>query len=242
MYDDFESKALSGEWWKEYPTKLYSCNIVNNPKPNKSSLRIELRKTDPIVNGGKRAEISLNREEKNEEHWYGLDIFLPFSGTEYYADDPLSAESLTQWHNVPDPGEEWTTSPLGLLTKNGEYIISRLWDENPISKNYDIWENKKESKHNLGSYHMDLGKWVRWVFHVKWGWLPEHNTKLEVFKNNALVLDCSGLPNTTNDKYGVYWKIGIYKWDWMSQNSILTKRIVYYDNISIDDPRDIALS
>lgn len=85
---------------------------------------------------------------------------------------------------------------------------------------------------DLGSYENDKGKWVDWVFHVRWGWLKEQSPITEVYKNGVLVFERNGYPNAMNDAKGVFPKLGIYKWAWKDLNntSILTKRVIYYDD------------
>lgn len=241
--ENFEVGLISN-WWAKAGTMPYSLSIVdlNGVK----CLRSELNITDPLVGDRHRAEINLGAESTGlEEHWYGVDIYLPNENGEDYAIDPNSYEIITQWHNVPDTdlGEGWTVVPLALCTKNGNYEIHRAWDENPVSTTYGMQQSSQTSIHNLGTYSSDLGKWVRWVYHVKWGWLFEHNTILEVYKDGIKVLDCNGLPNMTNDEIGVYLKVGIYKVDWIKNPnpSILTRRVIYHKNVSIDNPKDIAL-
>jgi hypothetical protein len=224
----------------------YSGNIIDTiAESGKYCFRSELHKDDPDVNGSKRAEITLSSEKPLEEHWYAVSIFLPSDGDENYTDDADdNPESIVQWHNVPDEGEEYSSPPLALVLMNGHYYIHRFWDDAPITSNQQMYTNGTYSTTDLGSYALDKGKWVRWLFHVKWGWSVTQNPTLEIFKDGKMVLSCAGLPNTTNDKIGVYMKIGIYKWGWKQYpySSIIRKRVVYYDDVSVDYDSDISFS
>lgn len=238
--DSFE-KSLNNRWNYETADLKYSYCISNKyARVGNYSLRIELRNTDPDVNDSKRSEIALlPRELPNEEHWYSFSTYLPSTTDEDYSVDPNSSEIIAQWHNYPDEGEEWTSPPLSLETRNGHYFVNRCWDPAPITSNVQISKNNTYSESDIGSYIEDKGKWTDWTFHVKWGWLDSHSPKLEVYKNNVKILDCNGLPNMTNDQSGVYMKLGVYKWDWKQQpeNSILSRRIIYYDNVRIDNTK-----
>lgn len=232
--ESFEAGKIDWKIWdKEFGKKTYSCKLTNKlSSDGKYSIRMELRKSDSEVFGSKRAEISLKPERALEEHWYSISVYLPNSKEEDYAKDK-SEEIIMQWHNTPDPGEEWTSPPLALATKNGRYLIERFWDENP--KITSVIAGRNEETYDIGSYFKDKGKWVSWDFHVKWGWLVSQDPILEVYKNGTKVLDCSGLPNTTNDIVGNSWKIGLYKWEWKTKPYIsnIDKRVIYYDNIMI---------
>lgn len=235
-YEGFEGR-LSSFWDVEMANSTYSGKISSKyARKGAKSCRVELRKTDPNVYGSKRAEISLPNEKPLEEHWYSFSTLLPRGGLEDYSTDSKSAEILAQWHNIPDQGEPWTSPPLALLTSNGHWFINRFWDDAKITSNEQMRQKGYYSTHDLGSYIGDKGTWVDWKFHIKWGWLKSQNPILEVYKNNKKVLDCNGLPNTTNDDMGVYMKLGIYKWDWTERKtaSIINKRVVYYDEVIVN--------
>jgi hypothetical protein len=229
---------LGEYWYREYQQNPWSAQISTNyAKTGSRSLRMELRRTDEIVNGSKRSEVAINTPETPlEEHIYCFSIYLPNGGDEDYALDPEGSEIVAQWHNVPDSGEGYTMPPLALRTIGGNWRIDRAWDANEISDSEDIVANNQIEHIDIGSYLGDKGKWTDWKFHVKWGWLPQHNTILEVYKNGVLVLNRNGQPNTTNDQVGVYMKLGIYKWDWAQDPDIystIDTRVIYYDAVKI---------
>lgn len=241
--DTFESGVWNNKWLPEKDSAApYAITIVSNPSGSGKVIRFELHKTDNDVAGSKRAELAIPAERNTPpnqrqfpqfgERWYAFKIFLPAD----YATD-TSPEILAQWHNWPDQdlGEGWMSPPLALVTKNGNWQINRIWDTDPVSSNDRVRENNTKITHILGPYANDRGKWTSWVFHIKWGWFPEHNPKLEIYKNGIKVVDQNGLPNTTNDIIAPYFKIGIYKWDWADPGatSNTTTRVVYYDSVKI---------
>ena len=235
--DGFENKFNMG-WNPEVSKNPLATTISKNHwKSGKESLRVELNKTDKEVSSSKRAELSLSCEKAREENWYSISIYLPNDSEEDYVEDSDSEEILMQWHNLPDRGEEWTSPPLALLTKGKDWVLNRFWDAEKISSNKTIKEKGDFASYPLGSYKKDKGKWVDWKFHIKWGFLPSQNPKLEVFKNGLEILNLNGLANTTNDIHGNYLKIGIYKWEWAEPNtvSVISKRVVYYDDVKIEN-------
>lgn len=236
-YDSFEGSPRP-IWSREMGNESYSGTLSSeHVLDGETALRVELRKGDTIINGCTRSELALKiSEEPLESHTYSVGILLPLGGTEDYAWDERGSEIILQWHNVPDAGEPWTTPPLALRTYNGRYVLERCWDEDPYSSDESMSLKNNRASYDLGPYSQDKGNFVQWKFRVKWGWLPEQEPILEVYKDGIQILDLNGLPNTTNDKRGVVMKIGLYKWDWCQQRngSILDKRVIYYDRLVIE--------
>ncbi len=234
--DDFEGE-LQGSWYREMADTDYSGTISKNYAASGSnSFRIELNKSDPIINGSKRSELTLmKREGPLEERTYSFSTLLPDGGDEDFAVDPEGSEVIAQWHNTPDDGEEWTYPPLALHTYKGHYELWRIWDDAKMSTDEQIMDKGNFVRHDLGSYVDDKGRFVQWTFKVKWGWLDSQNPRIQVYKDGELILDVEG-PNTTNDEEGTVLKLGIYKWDWAQgkdNTSILSNRVIYYDNVSV---------
>ncbi|NPV90426.1 MAG: hypothetical protein HPY50_06615 [Firmicutes bacterium] len=238
LLNEGATELNTDEWEREMANNKYSGSVstdyyADNGMPG---YRFELRRTDPYVENSKRSEVRRSSfETALEEHTYYFDTYLPAGGDEDFAYDPTSCEILAQWHNVPDPGEEWTMPPLALQIWNGEYDVCRAWDDAPLSTYDSIMEKGNYKEYEVGKIAGDKGKWVHWKFHVKWGWKASQDPKLEVYKDGVKVLDLNGLPNTMNDQVGVCQKLGIYKPDWSGnpKASILNKRVVYYNNVFI---------
>jgi hypothetical protein len=221
--------VLGTLWDKEYVEGRATLSTTH-ARTGTKSLRMELNSTDTNISGSKRCGIAAKRvEQPREEHWYMFSIYLPAGGSEDYALDPESAESIVQWHQYPDTGDAGGPAPLYLATRNGRYSL-RI---NSCTDAVTTLENVVQNFFDLGSYVEDKGKWVDWAFHVRWGWLPEHTPLVEIFKNGKRIFR-STLPNAYNDIQGTYQKLEVYKWDWADnpENSILTQRVVYYDNFN----------
>jgi len=237
LSEDFEN-GLSSKWYREMPNSDYSGAVSTlYSEEGTSSFRIELRKSDPNVYGSKRSEIALVEPELPlQEHTYTFSMLLPNGGEEDYGLDIYGGgEIVAKWQNVPDPGEEWTMPSLALRLQKGRYFLERNWDDAEISTDEQIISKGNHLKYDLGSYEEDKGQFVTWTFHVKWGWLKTQNPILEVYKDGVRILDLNGLPNTSNNQVGVYMKLGINKWNWAQPDdqSMIAKRVIYYDNVSI---------
>jgi hypothetical protein len=230
--------TLSSDWFREMPSIIYSGLIsYKYPENGIPAFRFELRRNDfDSYCGGKRSDIcKVTPESPLEEHTYYFDIMLPEGGNEDYEIDPKSSEILVQWHNEPDVGEGWTMPPLSLHTRNGHYYLYRIWDDAEITTDAELIRKGHVHEYDLGSYINDKGIYVKWAFHVKWGWLESQDPMLEVYKNGIKILDLDGLPNTMNDQKGVRQQLGIYKNDWDNNpnNSLVDRRVVYFNNVNV---------
>ncbi|MFA5394807.1 MAG: heparin lyase I family protein [Methanogenium sp.] len=240
LADEHFDNSISNYWYRAMNNYDYSGTYSQNYTENNTCFRIELHNTDALVEGGKRAEIESEPEPQFQECIYNFSIYLPASGSgeEWAADNFDCDEVIVQWHNNPDPNEEWTRPPLALTTNtiNGvqHYVLINLWDNDSMSTTAKLRAEDKITDIDLGSLEGDKGHWVNWSFHIKWGWEESHNTILEVYKDGVKVVDRNGLPNTTNDTTGVNQQFGVYKWEWAGNDplSALTSRVIYFDNVS----------
>lgn len=136
-----------------------------------------------------------------------------------------SPEILCQWHGTRDyrQGELLARSPpLALGTQNGNWVIRYLWDWHYISKPKTL----KDKRINLGPYQKDLGKLTEWKFRIKWNY--NDAGALKIWKNSKLAVDLKNISIGYNDTLGVYFKFGIYKWDWKTKTTNTSERTVYH--------------
>lgn len=223
----FESNQSLNNWGKEIPFARSLTLSDSVARQGKYSGRFELNRTDPMVNGGVRAEIN-GHSPKENNYYYKCSIYFPSS---YTADDV--SEVITQWHEIPDfdLGETWRVPPVSLNTAKGRYHISIVSD--PARVNADTLGHA----HYAINKSFDLGPvttnvWTDWVWHIKWGY--DNSGLVEVWQNGKLVFSYNG-PVGFNDENYPYFKIGIYKWAWNpgSTKSKLSQRVMYVDDVKI---------
>jgi len=193
-------------------------SVVRAPDPVRAggaAARFELRRGDPVINHGTRAELATPMEPRGADRWYGFSIYLPPS----WARDS-SPEILAQWHQ--DPAVEGNP-PLAISTYRGEWEILAASDG-------------RSDQQMTGAYQ--TGRWTDWLVHVKWS--TGADGVLQVFKDGKAVAgfaDRRG-PNTYRGKRGNYFKVGIYKWDWSQKKPTdTTRRIMYLDELRIATTR-----
>jgi hypothetical protein len=174
-----------------------------------SSLRLEVRATDPQVSSSIRSELVQPAENVGTERWYGFKMYL-----ENWANDD-AGEHVFQWH-PDDPGG----SAVGALYTTGghfEFVTTHFAGTS-------------------GNGYSDLGpliqnQWVSWVLHIKWA--ADQTGIIQVWKNGTLVMDITN--KQTSPAMGSYFKLGINKFGWGIQSSTTSQRVLYFDEVRIGD-------
>ena len=87
-----------------------------------------------------------------------------------------------------------------------------------------------------GDVLADRGRWVDWVFHVRWS--AGDDGFIEVWRDGEQIVDDTGV-NCVPAEFAPYLKFGIYKWPWSSDEgaaaSSITRRVMHFDEIRIAD-------
>jgi hypothetical protein len=204
----FEGSDPFEDWANDQHCCDYSlAQSTDQFTEGKSSLRLEVRSTDPMTSGSIRSELTQPADNINTERWYGFKMYL-----KDWKDD-AAGEHVFQWH----PSNGTGSATAALWTSGGRYLF--------------VTNNNGGTS---GNEYNDLGpiisnKWVSWVIHVRW---TDNNTGiLQVWKNGSLMYDKNYVK--TSPPEGVYFKLGINKFGWGTQTSSTTERILYFDEVRI---------
>lgn len=207
-----------GGFYPEFATNHAFSIDETIKRKGRSSGRFEIRKTDPLIWGGTRAEISQPQNMALEEGWYGFSQYFPAS----YTSD-TTGEVIAQWHDVSDDGEAISRSPSNAIITSDDRLKWMLrWDADRIMT----------SGQSDGLLYFDLGEipkgqWIDWVVHIKYSY--SNSGILEVWKDGVKVIERINEPNSYNDQSYPYLKLGIYRWEWGQPVS----RVLYYDEIRV---------
>lgn len=222
---DFESGTVGGRESGNSPVTSKDVARTGN-----SSMKSYLNRLTSSTSY--RTEIVVPQPEVyafNEDYWIGFSVYLPSS---YVVSDVY--EILAQWHARPDKsiGEDYRNPPIGLATTGGNWLIGAKWDskENTWADGTRKYDGSEQW--NLGPVTADIGRWVDWVFHIKFSWSSDGI--LQVWKDGKLVVERFG-PNTFNDQRGPYMKMGMYT-GWKDRNCCEDKpagKTVYHDALRI---------
>ena len=225
---DWESKSqqtVPGDpprgWAAEYDADVVhrgnrepQIRIARPPEPVRAggaASRFELRREDPVINIGTRAELATELEPLGAERWYAFSVYLPKS----WAAD-RSPEIVAQWHQhhsvAGDP-------PIAIATQQGQWEIHTARDGFSAEK-------------PIGAYVTE--RWTDWLVHVRWS--TGKAGIVQIWQDGQPVKGFENVrgPNTYKSKQGMYLKVGIYKWDWSLQNPTDTvRRHLYLDELRI---------
>lgn len=200
--------------------------------------------TDPVRSGERALRVTLDRVkhvgmrnhrtdfwlrgmsealEQRADCWYALSIFVP----EDWQPD-TQAELWVQWVLGKTAVGEVGGPSLAIYVYGDRYRVRKRWG--PGAERYDnMWR---------GDVLADRGRWVDWVFHVRWS--PGEDGRIEVWRDGEQVVSDNG-PNCVGADYAPYFKFGIYKWPWKRSAedapSAVTRREIYFDEIRVADER-----
>ncbi|MFO1078100.1 MAG: polysaccharide lyase [Planctomycetota bacterium] len=143
---------------------------------------------------------------------YSFRLFLPADWT---VDD--DTESVAQWHGAPDrlllEGDLNPAMALNIL--GARYELDIRSDSRLVTSMKGGYESAQAI--DLGDLRGDLGRWVDWRFRVQWSCRATDPGRVQVFRDGICLLDRAG-PNCFRDlRGGPYWKVGLYKWSWVTK-------------------------
>ena len=226
---DFETgdfRQLSDARWQHTMKK---SKVVENPvRRGQYAASLELDHFKHKKNVNYRTDLAPKdylRQNIGSEYWYGFSSLFP---KDWKPD--TQSELFAQFHASADTGEKARPPILALYIYGSQYTIKKRWDTNENSNRSDLngANSTKLWKENVAP---DAGKWVDWVFHVKWSFGKDGF--IEVWKNREKIVSDLGY----NDRRGPYFRFGPYKWPWKKSErqapSTVTRLVNYFDDIRI---------
>jgi hypothetical protein len=173
--------------------------------------RVEMR----VVDGNKSVNDSIG-----SEYWYGWSMYLKSP----WPVDPLHWELLSQFHCNPDKEDTHPNPALSITIKPGDnrFTIGNKSDSSRVSTLSTISSRSWDG----GSVVSD--KWIDWVVNVKWS--PHSDGFLKIWRDGKLMVEHKG-PNLYNDALGPYFKMGVYKANWVkaAPHPTVKTRLAYFD-------------
>lgn len=191
-----------------------------------------------------RAELKIYRDTFSAEmlktYTYSARVMID-PGWQFSGDRWLT---LLQWHDIPDPGGEVWRHPIMMLSLLNDHwtVLWRWCADRTQTVARDQWKERWQAQiaePPQGRWlelpaAADLGKWVRWVFVVRWDYGPEG--VLKVYKDGTKVLDRVG-PIGYNDVLGPTCKFGLYRSQRYDSAPFYGKyydRVLFVDDYMVD--------
>lgn len=178
---------------------------------------------------------------KRRDFEYGFRLFFP----EDYAYDS-KPEIVAQWrfhdHEVRK-GVKSTGSPnVSLQIQRDSLFLSVLGNRKPIpadapekTPGYAAHKPKGSVRISLGP--LPKGRWISFLFQIRWGRPDGGIVRLRM--DDSLVADWTGRNMYVQPGQPVpYFKIGIYKWPWKTEEAAAetldaTERVLWMDDLSV---------
>lgn len=194
---------------KETGAWEYALQYVGSPVYDGTrSARFEIQHDQPLVAQGRRSEVTIIMGTNGlltRNAWYSFAVYFP---SDAYAPD-TTYDVISQWYK--------DGSPVRLLTKRDRILI-------------DIG-SEMGGKEKIEVGQLTLDTWHEFVFHF----IHSHESDgyIGIWHNRQLTVSRAG-GNMYNDSLPK-WKIGIYKNSFEVGTSLVTNRVVFFDNIKVGD-------
>jgi hypothetical protein len=239
FYGNFEGTSPWSGWMTgealRYADQPWSLTSITSPRRECSqAARFELRKSDVLIGGNHRVELTLNATgtgnggvpvpsgvtpigHKGSEVWWGWSVYVP---SDFVFETGYAPETIMQ------------------VTVAGRSPAFEIQIDKGSFKSYTRtgYGSQGSSTINMAvtsTSGITRGAWTDFVVHAKWS--SSSDGFLQVWKNGAMIVNRTG-PNVYSDWGSApYPKWGIYKWSWTGSNSIVSKRVLYIDAVRVTD-------
>lgn len=183
----------------------YALQYVDKPGyPDNKCARFEIRKDQPLIENGKRSEVTIIKHLPGREMWYSFSVHFPTDGFE----TDTERELISQWYQ--------NGSPATSLRVRQDLLYLESGNERDTRKQHTLTQIKKD-------------RWYELVLHFIHA--PTTDGLIEVWLDGTKLLEVRG-GNMYNDLLPK-WKIGVYKAAFKKDKSVVDKRVVYFDNIKV---------
>lgn len=213
FYSNFENNAQPWDTTNQVCCAYSAHTTFEQAKLGLRSMRIELRRNDPLVSSSSRAEIVQDgTNNPNDESWFGWSIFIP---SDWIVD--VTPEGIIQWHQSPNVSG---VEPIGI------WIDGNLFE-------VVVTKGLNQGNTYLPMTAVNVGQWNNIVIHIKWD--SGTNGFIQCWVNNVQYVNYTGVTNYPGQGY--YIKMGCYKWFWQDPTtpSNVTKRVYFYDEFRQGD-------
>ncbi|MES2260809.1 MAG: polysaccharide lyase [Pseudomonadota bacterium] len=201
-----------------------NLNLVPDPLgSNRQVFRMKLLKSDPLVNGGSRTEVTLKYEYVIEGvRWYAMSVLFPPDWQFNIEPSVVTQLHTSQKTTVVPP-------PVSITATNNDLNLELYYNY----RNMNGLGSDPATRANTGQQTVRLGKfvtnkWYCFVFRVDWSYKPGTGS-LSMWLNGNQMYDAKNAYNAYETWLGNYPKVGVYQPGVMS----VPARSIYTDFIHV---------
>lgn len=229
LVDNFDAKSNIKTGWQVYEYGVYTnmTMVTDRKRAGTKGVKVYLRKSDPIAQyGSKRTELTHNNYSTSSMvntslRWWAFSNYFPTG----YGRDPAE-EIVAQWH---DKSSRCSARPvLALEIKDDRFRLMIRYS----TIDYCKTASQVTRTFDLGPVPKD--KWIDWV--INYNPKPDSSGYVTVWMNGVKKIVYKGPCHYTGSIFP-YFKIGLYKWQWVSGfsgvQSNQTSRTYYFDEVKV---------
>lgn len=197
--------------------------ITNANIGGKDCIKFYVKKGDPEVQSGVRAELTKYNENKTGgypyEVWIGVSYYVP---TDWVNDPTNLYDIVNQWHD-----DTWGTNDGAEYHSPFDFAVDN---------NQWRWQARYGTDQQGGigfAGTVEKGKWTDFVFHIKF--VKTGTGIVEIWKDGVKTVNYTGRIGY-NHTYRPFFKLGNYKWPWNPRDNQVTNstsHTIYAANIRI---------
>jgi hypothetical protein len=239
FYGNFEGTSPWSGWKTgealRYADQPWSLTAVSSPfRECSRAARFELRKSDVLIGGNHRVELTLNAPgvsnggvsvpsgvtpigKLGSEVWWGWSVYVP---SDFVFETGYAPETIMQ---VTVAGR----SPAF------EIQIDKGSFKSYTRSGYGPQGSSTIKTVNTSTTPITRGKWTTFVVHAKWR--SGSDGLVQIWKDGTQIVNRTAPSAYSDWGSAPYPKWGIYKWSWMGSNSIVSKRVLYIDGVRVTD-------
>lgn len=195
-----------------------STNVTHCPELSNPCYRAELKI--------RRAFRSRMFPSNSNELWLGCTFRIPSSWAWN-----KSTSQITSYMMQIHGGDNLGRSPIFGIRNRGTYIQANICGNDQFSST-----STSCTYYYLG--RATFGEWEDWIIHNKFSFDTSDYGFVEIWRNDSLVLNISGILTSYNDTAPHYLKIGTYVLDWKNVPSLYPSNLINW--IGVDYKRVVV--
>lgn len=203
-----------------------NISLVDDPAGSgRKVFHMQVKKTDPLVLGGARTEVSPRNEYVKEGlRWYTFSMYFP-TNWEFHNTPTLVAQLHTSQQTAV------VSPPMSLTVTNRTFSLDFNYNHRSTSGSADPATKANSVAESIRLGNLELGKWYCFVVRANWSYKPGQG-EVQVWMNGNEVFSAKNTYNSYETWLGNYAKVGLY----MPGTMMVPQRSLYADFVHLGGP------